>query len=699
MSFEHLELKRKYRSATETLIEEFYSPVLENSVLYQRAVGYFSSSILIDYIMGLEKFVYNKGKIQLIISPFVKYDDARSFIEATEQDEYIKNSLNDLFMKYKENGKLSFTSAQLLLALIKENYMEVKIALPKHRTGIFHEKIGLFTDEFGYQIAINGSNNETDNSIEHNVESFNVFCSWKRGQEGYVEDHSIDFESYWNNVDPTLVTKELRNAIEEKILIDFDTNKSIDELFSEIKEKPKGFECSFPIKLRLFQKDAYEKWMIKRKGIFKFATGTGKTKTAIYLINELYKELSFLLVVIVVPDKTLVEQWSHEINEVGFESIKCYSDNSNWPTEVKNAIDVHKFYKNSLKIIISTKDTFSDNKFQTQLNKIKNNSLFIADEVHRMGTDNLLSKLPEYIDYRLGLSATPEIYFSKSRTERLLSYFGGIISEYNIEDAISNGYLVGYNYYPIIVSLSEEEKEKYLQITHKIVKMLGFDDETKITELTKEAELLLFQRARIIYGAKEKLKRLSLLLDEISNYNHLLIYCGATSINNENFDFLGEQGLTQLQSVNKLLREKGIYAAQYTQDSNGLVRQIAIDSFRNGVINTLVAIRCLDEGVNIEEIQQAIILASSGNPREFVQRRGRLLRVSPGKNFADIYDMIVYVDDNKFYASNYKEISRFIEFNSIALNKDMNEKAFINYLDTHYKMEVDYGANKSDFSR
>ena len=693
MSFEQLDLKRKYRSASEELVKEFYMPVLENSILYQRAVGYFSSSILVDYIKALEKFIHNEGKMQLIISPFVTYEDAKSFIESTEQTEYIRNSVKDLFDKYKTNGKHAFSSAQLLLTLIKEKYLEVKIALPKDRKGIFHEKIGVFTDDLNNQIAINGSNNETDSAIEHNVESFNVFCSWRSGQEGYVEDHSIDFETYWNNADPTLLTIDLHDAVDEKIFIDFDTNKSIDELYLEVHEDPEDYEEPFSIQLRPFQMDAFEKWMKIRKGIFKFATGTGKTKTAIFLVNELYKLYTYLFVVIVVPDKTLVEQWAYELNNVGFKNIKCFSDNSDWATQVKNSIDLYKFHSNSLEIIIATKDTFSEERFQAQIRKIKNNSLFIADEVHRMGTDNLLSKLPEFIENRLGLSATPEIYFSQSRTERLFKYFGGILAEYNIDDAVKNGYLVGYNYYPIIVSLNEEEKEKYLQITHKIVKMLGFDDETKIKELSKEAELLLFQRARIIYGAKEKLHGLSLLLDKIESYNHLLIYCGATSINNENSDSLNEQWLNQLQSVNKLLNERGINAAQYTQDSNGMVRQISIESFRSGEISTLVAIRCLDEGINIEEIQQAIILASSGNPREFVQRRGRLLRPSPGKEFADIYDMVVYVEDDKFYASNNKELKRFIEFNSIALNKDKNETSFRKYLETYHELEENYGTN------
>jgi len=687
MSFEHLAIKRKYKSSSDELVNEFYLPVLNSSVFYQRAVGYFTSSILVDYIAGLKHFVENNGRMQLLISPFVKYDDALAFLSSTKQKEYISNSLESIFTLFRNYGKKSFKSAQLLLALIREGYLEVQIAFPREKSGLFHEKIGIFTDDQGNKIAINGSNNETDNALEHNIESFNTFCSWKSGQDGYVEDHSIDFESYWQNVEPSVKVMNLLDAINDEQLIDFDTNETITEMFGSLGELTTPYPQDFPITLRPFQSDAMQNWMVNEKGIFKFATGTGKTKTAIYLINEVYKRLGYLFSIIVVPDKTLVEQWSYELNCVSMKNIKCFSDNADWPAQMKDAIDLFRFQRNSLQIVVVTKDSFSEDKFQNQLKKINQNSIFVADEVHRLGTDNLLSKLPLFISRRLGLSATPEIYFSQSRTDRLLDYFGGIVAEYNIDEAIKNGYLVEYNYIPVFVSLDADERDKYLQITHKIVKMLGYDDESKIKELSPEAELLLFQRARIVYGAAEKLTILNTLLDSLKSHSHLLIYCGATSVNSEISDSSGEQGLNQLQSVNKLLNDKGINAAQYTQDSDGRVRQVSIESFKAGLISTLVAIRCLDEGVNIEEIQQAIILASSGNPREFIQRRGRLLRKSIGKDHADIYDMVVFVEDERFFASNMKELGRLVEFNSIAKNAKMNEQNYAEYLSKYYDWE------------
>ncbi len=688
MEFTNLILSRKYKSTTSNIINDFYLPVLGNSVSYKRAVGYFSSSIMVDYILGLKNFVDNNGKIQLIISPFVSIEDAKSFFTASDKDAYVSSNLNDIFDHYKEYSKRSFLAAKLMVALIKEGFLEIQVAVPTDLDGLFHEKISIFTDSKGNKIATDGSNNETTTAVTHNIESFNVFCSWIDGQSDYVDDHEIDFDTYWENEDPMIDIMSLKKALLTDKLIDFNTNESIKELYMRIEEGDSKPVYEFPINLYPFQKTAVDKWMIDKRGIFKFATGTGKTKTAIRLIYELREKLNFLFVIIVVPDMTLVNQWSYELLSAGYSSLKCFSDNPKWNITFKDFVDEFKMNLIKLPIVVVTKDSFSDSKFISEMSKLKENVLFIADECHRLGTDNLIAKLPRHIMFRLGLSATPEVYFSESRTHRLFDYFGGIIAEYDIEQAIRSGYLVGYNYIPVIVTLNEDEKTKYIELTRKIVKLLGFDDESKIVELTPEAELLLFSRARIVYGAEDKLKKLESLICNPNLLNHLLIYCGATSISQSTDYEEQNQSLTQLQSVNQMLIQRGINAAQYTQSENGDVRQISIESFKNGLLSTLVAIKCLDEGVNIPEIQNAIILASSGNPREFVQRRGRLLRTCENKLFSNIYDMICLVDDHLFDGNNRKEIKRLYEFSRLALNKNDVFSDFNSYIQKYILEET-----------
>jgi superfamily II DNA or RNA helicase len=282
----------------------------------------------------------------------------------------------------------------------------------------------------------------------------------------------------------------------------------------------------------------------------------------------------------------------------------------------------------------------------------------------------MLSNLPEP-SMRLGLSATPEIFYSKNKTERLMNFFGGIVAEYSLEDAIREQKLVPYKYYPHFVKLTEEEKVKYNEITKKIVRLIGYDIEDmndKYAHFSGLLEILLFSRARIIYGAEGKIKELENIVTDIANQKNLIIYCGPTSYLNENNNNTEKDSLTQLETVNKLLGNMDIKFAQYTSKETEIERKNALQAFTSGDYSTLVAIKCLDEGVNIPQIERAIIMASSTNPREFVQRRGRILRTYPGKTHSEIHDFVVF--DSEYPLLCKKEISRVVEFSKLAINKD-----------------------------
>ncbi|WP_240327120.1 DEAD/DEAH box helicase [Latilactobacillus curvatus] len=184
------------------------------------------------------------------------------------------------------------------------------------------------------------------------------------------------------------------------------------------------------------------------------------------------------------------------------------------------------------------------------------------------------------------------------------------------------------------------------------------------------------------------------LLDNLKNQKNMLIYCGATSLSegivgntegNELDQSNTEASKKQIEIVNQMLKGKGILAAQYTKDESGNERQDRIDAFKSGVIDTLVAIKALDEGVDIPEISIGIIMASSGNPREFIQRRGRLLRKSAGKEIAVIYDMVVLGEESDYDGINMTELKRVAEFSKAAKNKNeiLNEyqELFDRYLE------------------
>ena len=691
----NLQIKAKYATYSDDLINDFYVPVLSNSVSYKRAVGYFSSSALIEYAKGLKNFIKNEGRMKLLMSPFLYGNDYNQIKDAFNE-EYQLNNLESIFQSYLDSDQYSKISAQILFYLIKLGYLQIKIAIPRNHRGLFHEKIAVFEDIEGNKVVISGSNNETQNAFAFNSESFSAFCSWKTGQLEYVVIHEYDFDYLWEDKNSNVIVRDVKYALSNKLLTQLNTNESLEDLFKELEgfisttvtNQPSNIDSkNLPFKLYGYQSDAIEKWRANNNlGIFKFATGAGKTKTAIKLISDLQSEGN-QFTIIVVPDKTLNHQWAIELREYNWSIIQCFSDNDSWLVQIKDQIDVGLVDKSRKLNVVVTLDTFFGERFQQQLKKLKSNYLLVVDECHTWGTNTILSNLPNAL-MRLGLSATPELHFSEIKTHKLLEYFGGIVSKYSIEDAMNEDKLVRYNYYPIIVSLNDIEREQYSNLTQKIIKSLGYDPgEMGDPEKNPFLEQFLFKRSRIIYGANNKLNKLLELVNNLKNSNslkNLLIYCGATSYNEDYSKDVNDDAQTQIEKVNTLLSKQGIIFAQYTSKENEFEKKAALEAFKNGTYATLVAIKCLDEGVNIPQVERAIILSSSTNPREFIQRRGRILRPHQGKKESEIFDFIVL--DKEYKSLNKKELERFFEFARISINREENMKLYD-------KLNSEYGGN------
>lgn len=663
MGLVNLNIQLKYKNLATDLVQYFYKPVLRESVQYDRAVGYFTSDSLITLVEALKPFIQdNQGNIRLIISPFLTQNDLETL---RDHQNYAEELVEDIFDQFLSNEQ-SLKSAQLLLLLLNKGFLNIKIAIPKNTLGLFHEKIAIFTDREGYQVAISGSNNETLNAITHNFESFNTFCSWKGEQRAYVENHAADFEHYWHNLENNLEVMDLTEAISSNFLKKFETEKTLIELFDDlIVETIDITHLNFnPYPHQI---EGTRRWLENRQGILKYATGSGKTKTALYIINQLRQQHKKMFNVIVVPDKTLVSQWSDELKENDWLTFKCFSGNPNWNKEFKDHYNYYSIQSHYHVYAVVSANTFFGGRFQKELRRLKEDYFLVVDECHTWGTEQRLASLPSPL-YRLGLSATPELFFSESKTERLLTFFGGIIHEYSLEDAIKEGFLVGYEYNPIFVSLNDSEKETYDEITRKIVTMIGQDTQEMKDGYDKALEMLLFKRARIVYGARAKLEYLESSIETLIQGGNLIIYAGPTAVTPEVESELDEVSMTQIEAVNELLARKGLVFAKYTSKETEEERKAYLKQFKNRTYAILTAIKCLDEGVDIPQVDKAIILASSTNPREFIQRRGRVLRLSPGKTKSIIYDFIVF--DDAYDSLNEKEIKRLYEFASIAINKE-----------------------------
>ncbi|NEN93979.1 MAG: helicase, partial [Okeania sp. SIO3H1] len=294
-----------------------------------------------------------------------------------------------------------------------------------------------------------------------------------------------------------------------------------------------------------------------------------------------------------------------------------------------------------------------------------------GDEAHHLGSPKLEKSLPKNIGLRLALSATPERYFDDQGTTAILDYFGEVLQpELTLADAIRQGALARYLYYPVLVELTEAESRAYAKLTSKIGWALLLSEKENVEIEKEDLTALLIQRSRLIAAAKNKLTALKTLMANRLQTSHTLFYCGDSSVETEDIS-----NLRQMEAVVRILGyELGYRVNTYTAETPIKKREKLRQQFESGELQGLVAIRCLDEGVDIPAIKNAVILASSQNPRQFIQRRGRILRPHPSKERATLFDMIVLPPDMGRSTLEVernllrKELKRFLEFADLADN-------------------------------
>lgn len=665
MNFLDLELKTEYRSRRDNVVKDFYNPVLSRAVLYKRAVGFFSSSALVALSAGICGLVKNGGSIQMIASPRLSTEDLAAINDGfAQRDKIIKEAL----LRELKIPQYCFEEERLNLLsnLIAVGRLDFKIALleDKNTVGMFHEKLGLMQDAVGNVIAFSGSMNESANAFSNNYEAIDVFTSWTHDAKR-VAAKAAAFDSLWNNREHGIKVLEFPDVSEE-FLRRYKVNDKIDttlddsladiplqvteshiDTFIAQKTEPKNYPVvPLNVLLRDYQLEAIDTWTQKNyRGIFDMATGTGKTFTALSAIAKLFEDKKNLAVLIVCPYQHLVEQWCEDIIAFGMKPIVCYSASSqrNWRERLKTAVTSFISGVKNFFCMVSTNATFSTDFVQKLMKRLSGEIVLVVDEAHNFGAKNLSKTLLEHIPYRLALSATIDRHGDEDGTQKLYDYFGEKCIEYTLRDAITNDMLTPYRYYPVPVSLTADEREEYLELTAKIRKGVHRDKHGDI-KLTEQAKMLLIKRARLIAGAEEKISVLREQIEPFKNDNQILVYCGATTMHDVDYreGVPSEEESRQIDVVVKMLgNELDMRVSKFTSEENTSERELLKKNFSEDKhLQALVAIRCLDEGVNIPSIRTAFILASSTNPKEYIQRRGRVLRKSPGKTHAIIFDFI-----------------------------------------------------------
>jgi DNA phosphorothioation system restriction enzyme len=681
-----LNLQSEYRSDRGDLVQDFYIPCLKNSMLYSRAVGFFSSTSMASVAGGLLALIQSGGRMRLIASPCLSAEDVEAIALGLKQrEEVITQSL--IREIDQEFAQVIQDRLACLAWLLSHNLLEIKLAIRKdiRNRGIYHEKLGIFEDNAGNIVAFTGSANESASALLDNFECVDVFCSWDEGVRERTLSKAENFRRLWENDTPMLEIIDFPEAARRSLLRLRPDQFPVDEI---MKSNPVMSEASkeympivihqdngLPIlpsnlELRDYQKEAIANWFKNNgRGTLKMATGSGKTITALAIATELYQKIGLQVLLIVCPYRHLVIQWSRECQKFGLEPILAFESVHNWQDRLSTQLYNVRSGNQKFLTIITTNATLIGQGLQSQLRYFPEKTLIVGDEAHNLGSRRLVESLPRNIGLRLALSATPERYFDDQGTEAIFDYFGSVIQpEFTLADAIRAGALVHYLYYPILVELTESETEKYADLTKKIGRAIAFDGDRDDNEMVAA---LLMQRARLLGSAANKLVALRELMQQRLDTSHTLIYCGDGSVE----DQVTEESTRQLDAVAQLMgSELGYRVNTYTAETSLEDRENLRLLFESGELQGLVAIRCLDEGVDIPAIQTAIMLASSSNPRQFIQRRGRILRSHPQKKRATLFDMIVLPPDLGRETIDVernllkKELQRFVEFANLADN-------------------------------
>lgn len=696
-SLESRSWKKSYRTGRDNLAADFYACAMAESQIIQRTAGYFRSTVFALLYPQLSGFLARGGRMELLCSPYLSSNDnatLTALLKEMPEDDTQVAELSHLsraaFMREIEDladAPYGQWHHSLLGGLIKHGFLDVRIALLRGGNGLFHEKLGLFHDACGASMSFKGSVNETFSGwgLQGNIESLDVFCSWREADAPRVLDHQQDFDDVWANRYPSVHTLTLGDALLAKAIQEApDDPEEVQALLYQyqVNRCQKGTVLARePLARKQPESDTnaiirQDTWPSGREaephqceaislwyeagqqGIFAHATGSGKTFTALHVVRNHLREAGVVL--IVVPSTLLMKGWHGELNlEIPRATVlRAGGGHNQWRTSQTLEMCLRYPSRERPLVILATMQTAATPAFWQRL-KRPGNLLLVADEVHQLGSLHHLNLLNVKAGARLGLSATPERYGDPEGTAALIAYFNGVVGKpFTLADAMAAGRLTPYSYHPITVGLDAEECHDWEMLSEKLRQAIqkGPRDshgEPKDSEYTK---LLKIKRSQIAKKARAKTAIPEKVLDEhYQPGQHWLVYC---------------EDQDQMSEVARLIAGLGFPVWTYHSEMEG-DPDATLSSYRvkGGV---MVSIRCLDEGVDIPEISHAIILASSQNPRQFIQRRGRVLRRSPGKIRAEIWDALVMPPDmkNDIHGSlTRSELLRALEFSEHAANQ------------------------------
>lgn len=698
---------RRFKSRTEWEPIGFFSEALCNATQFDIKLGFFSSSAINVLSDGFATFLYNGGKMRMVINDVLSVEDQKAMM-VSEDDVILPyfdlQNLQEIKSTLSERDHHFF---ECLSWLIRNSRLEIKIVTPKCGEGIAHSKCGMFSDGLNL-VAFDGSCNFSRTALIENLESLTAFCDWDgQGDICKINDIAEDFEKTFSGNDDSVIYlkaddvkagicanfkhKDINELLhDEQTLISRRLNDSlplsIKTILNKAREKAESIirqieasdieisdkvEPKFPYdEPRDYQKQAYTLWKTTQKGLFAMATGTGKTLTSLNCLLNIWKKYHFYKALILVPTITLVDQWEDECKKFHFNNItKVSSKNPKWKIELDNIKTKESILiegEESSFIIIATYASFArENIFRELVDFNRNTTrqiLLIADEAHNMGAGRILDRLGGVkFARRIGLSATPERQFDESGNKAIMDFFGCANSytfEFNMQDAIDKGYLCRYKYFPHIVHLNDAEMSEYMRISLQLAKFYNSEKES----FPKGDDILmrlLLKRKRIVHKAQEKESIFRQIVEdrfaEKGNLKYTLVYVpeGASPDNEtadvfDNTESIIDDDYSEnlIDTYTRIVQNVSRTTTVKKFVSGIRERNEILEKYANGEIEVLTSMKCLDEGVDVPRSEMAIFCASTGNPRQFIQRRGRILRKHPDKHMAIIHDLVVVPEIN-----------------------------------------------------
>ncbi len=723
---------RSYRSGSNTEPIQFYLDGLCNSKFFDLLLGYFSSAAINVLSLGFASFLYSGGTIRLVVNNVLSQDD-RDAIKAAKDGNFSStildlNDIKQLKRNLDEYGKHFF---ECLAWLFANKKIDLKIIRPKKGNGISHYKSGAFSDGKD-NVGFKASCNFTAFGLLENLEELDAFLSWENSRSSkMINRQNKDFEEIFSGkadyveylqiedieiaIKREFGSKSINELlIQEKELIEKKSSvlknkkirKTFEKAITRIEEIIREPRFPYPEGPRKYQQDALQNWVNNNyQGIFAMATGTGKTITALNCVLEQYKITNSYKAVILVPTVGLAEQWEAESKKFNFGNIVKINSESDWEANLA-LLDISKHFTETSYIIIATYASFYRPKFQDFFKRLHNETILIGDEVHNMGSPTISRLLPDiHLEKRIGLSATPKRVYDEEGGGMLENFFNDkepYVYSYSMEEAIKNNVLCPYLYFPHIIELTDVEFEEYVNISKQLAKF--FDGETNKYKNESLVEILLLKRKRIIHKAENKKPELAKILNtefkKRGNLKYTLVYVPEGVEPDYSINDIGtenEEDISLITQYTKIISgtDRNIMVKQFT--SKSLNRDRTIKDYSNGNIHVLTSMKCLDEGIDVPRSEMAIFCASTGNPRQFIQRRGRILRVHKDKTYAVIHDMVVIPkktgDDATYIMERNlikKELERVVNFSQLADNKTLTYQTFKNVLD-------DYNLNLNDF--